>query len=72
MIVRPTTDNDWDNDWDRQDTFEWIWENEEKYKGQWIAVLGSDLIAASPELSEVLEAVKKRRLDLPPLLHFVD
>jgi|SRR5215210_4738217 len=57
---------------DRQDTYDWIWENEEKYKGQWIAVLGSDLIAASPELSEVLEAVKKRRLDAPPLLHFVD
>jgi Family of unknown function (DUF5678) len=57
---------------DRRDTFEWIRSHSEEYQGQWIAVLGSRLIAASPDLAAVLEVVKKSQLDAPPLLHFVD
>jgi uncharacterized protein DUF5678 len=57
---------------DRQDTFEWLRENEEKYRGQWIAILGTDLIAASPSFKEVYQAALKANLAAPPLLHFVD
>jgi Family of unknown function (DUF5678) len=57
---------------DRQDTFEWLRENEEKYRGQWIAILGTDLIAASPSFKEVYRAALKANLAAPPLLHFVD
>ena len=58
---------------DRQETFEWLRQNAGRYKGQWVAVLGSHLIAASPELSEVLEVVKSTPLDALPLLHhFLD
>ena len=54
---------------DRRDTYEWLRQNADQYKGQWVAVLGSDLIAASPDLDEVLEAVKITPLDALPLLH---
>lgn len=54
---------------DRQETVEWLRQNAGRYKGQWVAVLGSRLIAASPELSEVLEVVERTPLDAPPLLH---
>jgi hypothetical protein len=54
---------------DRRDTYEWLRRNADQYKGQWVAVLGSDLIAASPDLDEVLEAVKSAPLDALPLLH---
>lgn len=54
---------------DRRDTYEWLRQNAAKYKGQWVAVLGSDLIAASSDLDEVLEAVKRASLDALPLLH---
>jgi hypothetical protein len=57
---------------DRQDTFEWIRENAEKYKEQWVAVLGTDLISASPNLEEVRAAVRSRRLPALPLFHFFD
>jgi hypothetical protein len=57
---------------DRSDTFEWLRQNADKYQGQWVAVLGSRLIAASPELSEVFAVVDKTPLDALPLLHFID
>ena len=53
---------------DRQDTFEWLNESEEKYRGQWIAILGTDLIAASPSFKEVYRAALKANLAAPPLL----
>src|SRR4051794_2349160 len=55
---------------DRQDTFEWLRQNAAKYKGQWVAVLGTDLIAASPDLDEVREAVRSRNLPALPLFHY--
>src|SRR5215210_2272852 len=57
---------------DRSDTFDWIRENAERYKGQWVAVLGTDLIGASPNLEDVRAAVRSRRLPFLPLFHFFD
>jgi len=57
---------------DRRDTYEWILENEENYRGQWVAVLGTDVIAASPDFEQVQQAARSRALPYPPLLHFFD
>lgn len=57
---------------DRQDTFAWMDENWEKYRGQWIAILGTDLIAASPHFEEVRKAVQSRTWPALPLFHFFD
>jgi hypothetical protein len=54
---------------DRRETFEWLKQNAEKYRGQWVAVLGTDLIAASPDFDEVREAVQSRELPHLPLFH---
>lgn len=54
---------------DRRDTYEWLRQNADKYRGQWVAVLGTDLIAASPDLDEVREAVQSRDLPYLPLFH---
>ncbi|HEX6900138.1 MAG TPA: DUF5678 domain-containing protein [Thermoanaerobaculia bacterium] len=56
---------------DRREAFDWIRKNSKNYKGQWIAVLDSRLVAASPKLSEVLDIIQKSRLEAPPVLHFV-
>lgn len=57
---------------DRRDTFKWILENgnREKYRGQWVAVLGTEVIAASPDFEEVQAEIRSRSLPYPPLLHF--
>ncbi|HSN87899.1 MAG TPA: hypothetical protein VL025_14165, partial [Thermoanaerobaculia bacterium] len=56
---------------DRRDSFQWIRENAGKYKRQWIAVLGPSLVAASPELDEVLQAIREMDLPETPVLLFV-
>lgn len=55
---------------DRRDTYEWLRQNAAKYKGQWVAILGTDLIAASPDLDEVREAVRSRNPPALPLFHY--
>jgi hypothetical protein len=57
---------------DRRETHEWLRQNAEKYKGQWVAVLGGHLLAASPQLARVIEEVERTSFDAPPLLHFLD
>ncbi|HEX3554822.1 MAG TPA: DUF5678 domain-containing protein [Thermoanaerobaculia bacterium] len=57
---------------DRRETFQWIRENAWKYRGQWIAVLGSKLIAASPDFDQVYQAALANRQPEPPVLHFVE
>lgn len=57
---------------DRKESFEWLRQNWGKYPRQWVAVLGSELIAASPKLAEVLKIIEERHLDAPPVLHFFD
>jgi hypothetical protein len=55
---------------DRRDTYEWLRQNADKYRGQWVAVLGTDLLAASPDLDELHEVVKSKTLPALPLFHF--
>jgi hypothetical protein len=55
---------------DRRDTYEWLRQNADKYRGKWVAVLGTDLIAASPDLDELHEVVKSKTLPALPLFHF--
>jgi hypothetical protein len=54
---------------DRRETYEWLRQNADNYRGQWVAVLGTDLIAASPDLDEVRKAVQSRDLPHLPLFH---
>jgi hypothetical protein len=54
---------------DRKDTFDWLDQNAEKYRGQWVAVLGTELLAASPDFQEVNKAVQSRSFSYLPLLH---
>jgi len=57
---------------DRKDTYEWILEdgNREKYRGQWVAVLGTEVIAASQDFEEVQAELRSRSLPYLPLLYF--
>ncbi len=57
---------------DRRDTYEWLRQNADKYRGQWVAVLGTELIAASPDLETVHKAVESRTLPYLALFHYFD
>ncbi len=57
---------------DRKTEFEWLRSHSETYRGQWVALLGTELIAADPDFDVVLSQVQARALDGKPLVHHVD
>lgn len=50
--------------------YRWLRDHAGEYPGCWLAVLGDDLIAADPDFSVVLAAVKKLQRPDDVLLHF--
>ena len=57
---------------DRTKEFDWLRRNSEAYRGQWVALLRDDLIAADPDFGVVLNEVRARTLDGKPLVHRID
>ena len=52
---------------DRTRKHEWVKTHKQEYAGQWVALDGDRLVAASPVQQEVLEAVRTRGPN-PPLI----
>jgi hypothetical protein len=58
-------------DIDRTPDIEWIRKNWQDYRGQWVALLGGELLAHSESLHDVLPVLKKKEGAPPPLLHYI-
>jgi hypothetical protein len=56
-------------DVDRMPDFRWLDENEETYRGQWVALLGGELLAYAETLDEVLAALERNSRGKRALLH---
>lgn len=59
-------------DFDRTPEFLWIAEHSAAYRGQWVALLGRELLAHSTSLKEVVAALAKKKTPRRAMLHFVD
>jgi hypothetical protein len=58
---------------DQSDSFEWLRGNGSKFRRQWVGLAHGELIAASADLEEVIQAFGSRNLDpRDVLLHFID
>jgi uncharacterized protein DUF5678 len=56
-------------DVDRTPDFRWLDENEETYRGQWVALLHGELLAHAESLDEVLAALERTSRGKRALLH---
>ncbi len=56
-------------DVDRRSDFRWLDENEEAYRGQWVALLHGKLLAHAETLDEVLAALERTSRGERALLH---
>lgn len=53
----------------RSREFEWIRTNQPRYKGKWVALLGSDLLGHGRTLAEVLDSLTDDSSGRKPLIH---
>ena len=58
-------------DVDRSLEYEWLRTEGRRYRGRWVALEGSKLLAVSPSLRELREQLRTMLLAHPPLLHRV-
>jgi uncharacterized protein DUF5678 len=56
-------------DVDRSPEFLWLKKHEHEYQGQWVALLGENLVASSENLKELLARLDTLHLEGKPLLH---
>ena len=65
IVSRPATAPD------RSLEFAWLRKNSGHYQGQWIALLGDELLAASNDFEDVLRVLRSRELEDQALVHHV-
>jgi len=61
-----------DLDFDRSLEITWIREKSIPYQGQWVALLGDELLAHSKSLDEVVSILKANQPPRRPMLYYVD
>ena len=59
-------------DVDRRPELQWIAANRQAYRGRWVAVRGSSLVADAASFQELHRQIKKLGGDGPPLIHQVE
>lgn len=59
-------------DVDRSQEYDWLRTEGHRYRGRWVALEGSRLLAATPTLRELREVLKTMPLPRAPLLHRID
>ena len=56
-------------DVDRSPEYRWINTHWHEYQGQWVALVGEDLVASSDSLKELLAGLDQRKFERVPLIH---
>ncbi len=56
----------------RKEEFEWLRHPPESARGKWVALLGSEMIAAAEKLVELEESLRSKQLPKPALVHYID
>lgn len=59
-------------DVDRSQEFRWLKTHAAEHQGQWVALLGENLVASAEILRELLAQLDELQLDGKPLIHHLD
>ncbi len=58
-------------DFDRSPEIHWLAQHGSEYQDQWVALVGSELLAHSKSLEDVVVALEKNRPSRRPLIHYI-
>ncbi len=72
ILTPPIVERVQKRDVDRSLEYAWLRTAGRKYRGHWVALEGSDLLAVAANLRELREVLRTMSLAHPPLLHRVD
>ena len=61
-----------DLDFDRTPEVTWIREKSAPYRGEWVALLGDELLAHSKSLDEVVAILEENKPPRRAMLHYID
>ena len=56
---------------DRRKEYEWLRENQERYRDRWVALLEGKLVACAGSFEDLLHGVSSRDLKVRPLVHHI-
>ena len=57
-------------DWDRSAEYDWLTQHAAEHRGEWVALLGCELVVSSRSLEEVLRAIRAVPRPVLPLLFY--
>jgi hypothetical protein len=57
---------------DRSAEIQWLREHGAKYRGQWVAVMGSELLGHASDLRDLMKHLRAEAPETPALLHFIE
>lgn len=57
---------------DMSEEFAWLRDPPASARGQWVALIGSEMVGAARTLAELVEQLRTKRLPTSPLVHRVD
>lgn len=72
VLAPPVVQRTSKRDVDRRTEYEWLRTEGHRYRGQWVAVLGNQLLAVAPTLRELRRRISTMTLAHPPLLQRVE
>lgn len=55
----------------RAEEFEWLRQPPESARGKWVALVGSDMVAAADTLVQLVESLRRQELSKTPLVHYI-
>jgi len=57
---------------DRSAEIQWLKEHAEEYRGEWVALIGSELLGHSSELRDLMKHLRAEAPEIPALLQYIE
>jgi hypothetical protein len=57
---------------DRSAEIQWLREHADEYRGQWVALIGRELLGHSAELRDLMKHLRAEAPDVPALLQYIE
>jgi hypothetical protein len=72
LVAPPTYNLSPARGFDRSAEVQWMRDHAEEYRGEWVALIGSELLGHSPELGDLMKHLRAEAPEAPALLQYIE